>query len=478
MGTNARIEEVSMPQQNCEARDEMNLAEFPLCALAHRLKPEVKTLRFKDQIPDKSTGNSITRQLTITGSDAFGLPTGNDDEVLLGLIQLTRMRGFADRKVFFTRHELILVLRWRDDSKSYARIEASLTRWTGVTLYYNNAWRNKERKSWMSEQFHILDNVWLCHRGEPPPDVGLPDHGTPMSAFVWNEVIFRSFTQGNLKSIDFDFYKSLQSAVSKRLYRFLDKRFWHRNRLEFKLRELCCEHVGLSRSYDTAGFKRKLMSGVSELEARAFLAPLATQQRFVKVRRGEWSVTFERSNTAGTPLPTDIQPEHAAVIQPLIDRGISPHRAVEIATGYTVARIKRQTECFDWLQQRRDRRISRNPAGFLIAAIRRDFAPPPDFQKRNSAGPSSVSVVEREPTLAAKARPEFNAGVLEEERGRIQEFWRSIPELERPGLEAIALANASSFHRTVIERGGPFAEPTKRALLDAFARESLRAKSS
>jgi len=45
--------------------------------------------------------------LTVTGSNAYGLPTGKDDEVLLGLIQLTRLQGFAERKVFFTRHELI-----------------------------------------------------------------------------------------------------------------------------------------------------------------------------------------------------------------------------------------------------------------------------------------------------------------------------------------------------------------------------------
>ncbi len=67
----------------------------------------MKTLRFEDRIWDKGRNDWITRQLTITGSDAHGLPTEKDDEVLLGLIQLTRLRGFGDRKVFFTRHELI-----------------------------------------------------------------------------------------------------------------------------------------------------------------------------------------------------------------------------------------------------------------------------------------------------------------------------------------------------------------------------------
>src|SRR5262245_31285881 len=137
-----RIEaEVIAPKPN-DGKDEMNLAEFPLCALAHRLRPDVKTLHFEDRPWDKSRNDWITRRLTITGSDAFGLPTERDDEVLLGLIQLTRQRGFAERKVSFTRHELLRLLGWRGTTRNYARVEESLNRWTGVTLYYDNAWWN------------------------------------------------------------------------------------------------------------------------------------------------------------------------------------------------------------------------------------------------------------------------------------------------------------------------------------------------
>ena len=121
MESTERIEEDSMPSRNNDGRDELNLAEFPLCALAHRLRPDQKTLRFEDRLFDKQRGELITRQLTITGSDAYGLPTALDDEVLLGLIQLTRLRDFDDRKVPFTRHQLLGILGWRNDSKSYAR---------------------------------------------------------------------------------------------------------------------------------------------------------------------------------------------------------------------------------------------------------------------------------------------------------------------------------------------------------------------
>src|SRR6185436_664625 len=140
--------------------------------------------------------------LTITASDEHGLPTAPDDEVILGLIQLSKLQHFADRKVHFTRYQLLQLLDWRDESKSYARLETSLNRWAGVTLYYQNAWWSKDEQCWVDEKFHILDNVTLygldrlkrSRQAARQPML-------PLSSFRWNEVIFRSFQVGNLKSI-------------------------------------------------------------------------------------------------------------------------------------------------------------------------------------------------------------------------------------------------------------------------------------
>ena len=70
------------------ARDEMNLAEFPLTVLSTRVNSNVKTLEFSDTIFDKK-GKPIKRSWIITAADKFGLPTSSDDEVLLGLLKLT-----------------------------------------------------------------------------------------------------------------------------------------------------------------------------------------------------------------------------------------------------------------------------------------------------------------------------------------------------------------------------------------------------
>ena len=118
-----------------DGKDELNLAEFPLCCIADRADPGQNTLVFEDQTWDDERRDMITRRLTVTGSEKYGLPTALDDEVLLGLIQLTKNLGFADRHVPFTRYQLIGLLDWRNETKSYDRIEKSLYRWVGVTLY-------------------------------------------------------------------------------------------------------------------------------------------------------------------------------------------------------------------------------------------------------------------------------------------------------------------------------------------------------
>jgi len=116
-------------------RDEMNLAEFPLATLADRAPSGAKTLVFEDRIWDRGQRQDRIRRLTITASDKYGLPTATDDEVILGLVQVTKATGFAERQVRFSRYQLIGLLGWRDEGRSYQRLETSLKRWLGVTLY-------------------------------------------------------------------------------------------------------------------------------------------------------------------------------------------------------------------------------------------------------------------------------------------------------------------------------------------------------
>lgn len=275
-------------------RDELNFAEFPIASVSDRISSSQKTLTFADSIFDQSRNARVSRKLTISGSDNYGLPTALDDEVILALIQLTSSEGFAAKKVHFTLYQLIQLLGWRDDGRSYKRLIESLKRWVGVTLEYDRAWWAKEERSWESENFHILEEVTIVdrHRRERRKAAFPDDANAVKSYFVWNEKVFGSFLAGNLKQLNFEFFKSLESSIAKRMFRFLDKRFYLRKQWEFDLRIFCCEHIGLARTNSNSELKRLLATPIRELEARGFLEPLAPESRYAEVRRGEWSVRF------------------------------------------------------------------------------------------------------------------------------------------------------------------------------------------
>lgn len=264
-------------------RDEMNLAEFPLSVVGKRAPGNKKTLHFEDEVWDRAKRAYVPRKLTITGSDLLGLPTSLDDEVLLGCVQLTREAGFQKRKVRFTRYELMERIGWKQDGRNYQRISESLDRWAGTLIISDKAFWDKSSQCWVKDSFNILDRVILSDR-----DGGNePGEKRKRSAFIWGDFMWRSFIAGNLKELDFDFWLSLNSPVSKRLYRLLDKRFYNRNVITFDLHRLAWEKVGLSRNMHTGQIKEKLEPAHEELKERG-----VCRTKYVKRGRGQWDVVY------------------------------------------------------------------------------------------------------------------------------------------------------------------------------------------
>src|SRR5258708_16515005 len=117
------------------------------------------------------------------------------------------------------------------------------------------------------------------------------------------------------------------------MFRFLDKRFYRRDRLDFDLKTLACEHIGMSRSYKPTELKRRLRPALEELEGLGFLEPLPESERYVWQGRGTWRIVLVRGpkgRDGASAEPTAETIVIDDVIAMLTTRGVSDKAAAEL----------------------------------------------------------------------------------------------------------------------------------------------------
>lgn len=432
-------------------KDEMNFAEFPIALLTDRVPKGQKLIKFEDQVYDEKRKKLITRRRIIEGSEEYGLPTATDDLVILALIQLTKLKGgFTKREVEFTRLELIKMLGWADEGRSFDRIKLSLLRIKGVNYVYDNAWWDPRQKTWTTRAFNIIDNVEINDSRTSFGQTGLFT-----SRIVWNEVVFDSFQAGFLRDIDFQLCMRLEHPTALRIYRFLGKRFYVKAEWVFDLKEFAHEHVGLGRIYEGGTqIARKLKPAIAELEAVGFLEPLSEKDRFIKKGR-VWSIRLVQKNHAPSTLllpATEAIAEPPGLVAVLTSRGITAKTAAELMRHHSAQSIQAKVEVFDWLKEKKDRRIAKSPAGYLVKSIRDDYAAPEGFIPRAERERLAELARQQRAAEASQARKKQEEAKRErEETEQIAAYRKSLTPEHLTTLEADALAQASDEERQSID---------------------------
>ena len=376
-------------------RDEMNLAEFPIALLSNRESDDGKPLVF-----ETSHG-----KLTVTATpgdreDGHGLPTALDTDVLIGLLQLTkRANNFADPTVHFSRYELLRIIRWPNRTGYYRRLRASLKRWANVSLNYEKSWFDNKRRCRVDKTVHILSEVTIYERAGQ-----CDDHGDemPSSSICWGKTFFQSCQANYLKRLDLDVYFSLVSSATKQLYRFLDKHFYDQEILTYDLKELAIGHVGLSANYTIPRIKEKLAPCLEELEGIGFIEAATKEERYTKTGHGRWEITFKRRAGEQRPLFEVVPEPELPLARELIGCGVTSITARELVRDFPAEAIGLKLEVFDWLIGKKDKRVSKNPAGYLAKSIRDDFATPKGFKSKAMREAERLEAERAERELAAR----------------------------------------------------------------------------
>lgn len=416
-------------------RDEMNLAEFPLSVLTDRASEAVKTLVFQNQ----------HGTLTITSSDAYGLPTAQDADVLVALIQLTKQKNdFKEPTVNFTRYELLRLLGWPNEGKSYRRLNESLNRWHGVSLTYEGCWWDNRAKRYGNAKIHIIESVVILE-GSAKTTHDSMQQSLPLSSFEWNKKFIQSCQADNLKYLDLSLYFSLTHPSSKRLYRFLDKRFYLRPEWIFDLTEIAFERVGLGRNYADAGkIKEKLTPAIEELEGKNFLQPMTRAERYFKDGK-VWKIRFTHKAPAlASPAPPAAEPDPPLVAE-LVKRGVTRATALHLVQRHPAETIQAKIDVFDWMMEKQDKRIEKSPAGYLVQSIDKDYAIPKGFTSRAEWQKQEEARQAREREAAEQRRREkAEADRKKADRQKINDYRKSLTAEQLHQLEADALAHADA----------------------------------
>jgi len=449
-------------------RDEMNLVEFPLSVLADRAPKGAKTLIFRD-------GNGT---LTVTGSDAFGLPTALDADVIVALIQLTKLKNnFLQPTINFTRYEVLRLLGWPNEGKSYRRLDESLNRWVGVSLHYNNCWWDNRSKQYGDAKIHIIESVVILD-GKSRIN-GDEQQALPLSSFTWNNVFMESCKAGNLKRLNVETYFSLEHPSSKRLYRFLDKRFYHRPDWIFDLKEIAFERVGLSRNYapNVGKIKEKLQPAIDELEQRDFLQPMTREERYFK-EGNDWKVRFTQKSPA--PLSLLAPPAALEALPPLVEaltqRGVGPKSAAELVKQHPAESIQLKLEVFDWLVESQDKRVAKSPEGYLVKSITDDYKTPKGFVSAADRQQLKEAKQARDRSDAEERRHKHEADAqARKEKEIITGFWEGLSKEEKAEHEAAAIAQADANELKLIE-GGLMKKFGMTIIRQSYARKLLQSQ--
>ncbi len=359
------------------SRDEMNLVEFPFTLLSKRNENQ-KTIEFSDW----TTANGIAtkREWVVTGSDKYGLPTANDEELYIALMKVSKDMDFQNRRVPIVRYQLAKLMGWGLDGKGYERIEQGLDRLSGVRIKAKNAFWDNEKKKYVTVNFGIIDDYYLYDE-KPGKKLNFAQGELPISNFSWNEVLFNSFKAGNIKTVDAEFYFALRSPITKRLYRFLDKKKYDgKPRFEIGIRKLA-SLLPLKDDYPSH-IKIALEKAHDELIEKGFLISVDYEKGKGGEEKAVYRFPKKLLNTdkyEELELPLLLDRENITIIKQLEERGITKRVAQALGRNYPVEQLQNQIEVFDWLVKKKSALIEKNSAGFLRKAIEENYQPPQEY---------------------------------------------------------------------------------------------------
>ncbi|MEZ6125776.1 MAG: hypothetical protein R3C49_21750 [Planctomycetaceae bacterium] len=191
-------------------RDQLNLIDFPIAVLQYQ-QPKTNEGKRPDEIVcvidsyDRDLDKVVPRKLTRRTASKHIFPTPLEDEVLVGLLTLTRLKNnFTKPRVEFRNTELYDLMGWPHNGSSNTRLGVALDRLTGLTLKYENSWTTEDGSFEKEFTTGLLESYKFTKQTQ-----GRRSAAGEQSWVQWASEVFADILRGNVKELNTDEYYSL-----------------------------------------------------------------------------------------------------------------------------------------------------------------------------------------------------------------------------------------------------------------------------
>lgn len=167
-----------------------------------------------------------------------------------------------------------------------------------------------------------------------------------------------------------------------------------------------------------------------------------------------WRVRFDAASKRESRAAASVY------VAELTQRGVHEPIARQLVRQGQESTIERQLAVHDWLVERKDKRVSRNPATFLVESIRSDYPTPPDFPKSQTRKRDRSTAKTPRRLIDTQSAPEEIA---------FDAYWSRLNELKRTAYEEMAIQTATPFLQRKLadlrEAGSPLVDGVRGTIL-------------
>ena len=322
---------------------EGNLLEYPIFSMQKRRVDKI----IEEYVWQEKNGTGeIISERKFKVDCTRGVPNYFDMDVFNAIMRVYVKKGGVYKKteIHFTIYELMRELGLQaHDGRTANRVRESLERMAKTNLHFENSFYAEKEK--ITKIVHLLSRIEIYEKQKGNRPIN-------MIKVVLDDELVNSIEKKYYKLIDFKIYKALAAGIPRRLYEYLEKKKYRKNKFEIDIRKLA-KWIGLKTS-KISQLKELLRKANNELKEKRVIDKwkydknktvyyFRKSERFKEIEDNLFylenlTVTFYQS-LGQEKVPGVLRREGMVVLQDLIDEGYTKEE-LTYALGWAVDNIK------------------------------------------------------------------------------------------------------------------------------------------